>query len=1049
MSQGSVPTEQSERHTPSFNDGPDRHRFQASAPTPASGRRPRLGLGRLAAGAAALLAFAAADVAVGGGLGPTHPCPADLTADGVVDGADLGVLISLWQSDAFGADLDGNGIVNGADLGLLLGDWGPCLLFQDCDGDGIEDLEAVMLGLVPDCNGNLMPDACEDCDGNGIADSCDSAYMASDCDGDGFPDACEADCNGNGIPDKCEIADGLAADCNGDGVPDECEILIDPDRDCSGNGVLDSCELEDGTAADCDGDGLLDACERDCDGNGMPDECEIAQGAPDCDGDGVLDLCEEDCDGNGIPDRCELALEPGLDCNENGILDACELLAGTAFDLDRDAILDECQVLVASPWDALGIPPADPDDPAPVILDFSAMPIPAGFFAPGSARFDGTVALGGLTVAPELFGGAAIVLQRAADPFAVADRPGPRVSAVSISLAALRMRGTLPIEVDVGGTLRPWDVEVVAAPTQSSGTLSAIKTSSGGGVCDFSVPASLRVVFRERWGQGVRQLDLQQDIGATEVPWTHVPHPNLELADDPTSAFTLAVSPLDVNHPLPTIQFASSTGALIAAAIAAIRHVVRLDIHNGLDGRSGGQLIDQARKWTEGAVTVANLNDTNGNGTRDLDENEVKAPTDGTAKGTNEVDLMRLVVNKPAAADGGDVKLEKVGGTFKLFTEPTKKSEVALPATIAVGDLPKTYWIEAGAASAALRDIHIRATYKQVSDEVRATGVWATPGVVKIKRAAAGADNEIPADCEGNAKTITEKYRAADGSRFGHGTLQKVGMADARIGGRILLEFTTAPDNAEALGVVWDITRRIGSRDHVLKIGSGTLTDISLAGKKKPPGPVEEPNDDSGSSDETNTPKNRHIYVFDGPSYSVRATAGFAVSQNTFEEFVRVQLADTAFAHLDNTVEGSRASEPKPWSQQHYLRWGAGANWEYDSDRASASRINRRTTGSGAVSLRLGANPVTEGFTATYDGTTNKWKLVGTSGNPAVEEAAVAVMGKDRWTLKFGDKVTVTITAGTTAFANGDTFSFSIFRSEAEKKEGFIQEGEINVKLEE
>lgn len=42
------------------------------------------------------------------------PCPWDLSGDGVVDGADLGILLGGW------------GEFDGADLGQLLGSWGPC-----------------------------------------------------------------------------------------------------------------------------------------------------------------------------------------------------------------------------------------------------------------------------------------------------------------------------------------------------------------------------------------------------------------------------------------------------------------------------------------------------------------------------------------------------------------------------------------------------------------------------------------------------------------------------------------------------------------------------------------------------------------------------------------------------------------------------------------------------------------------------------------------------------------------------------------------------------
>lgn len=57
------------------------------------------------------------------------PCPADIApegGDGVVDGADLGVLLGAWAESGSSADFNGDGTVDGADLGTLLGAWGPC-----------------------------------------------------------------------------------------------------------------------------------------------------------------------------------------------------------------------------------------------------------------------------------------------------------------------------------------------------------------------------------------------------------------------------------------------------------------------------------------------------------------------------------------------------------------------------------------------------------------------------------------------------------------------------------------------------------------------------------------------------------------------------------------------------------------------------------------------------------------------------------------------------------------------------------------------------------
>jgi len=59
-------------------------------------------------------------------LRPADPCPADLTDDRVVDGADLGLLLLDWNVADSPADLNGDGVVNGEDLGNLLLAWGRC-----------------------------------------------------------------------------------------------------------------------------------------------------------------------------------------------------------------------------------------------------------------------------------------------------------------------------------------------------------------------------------------------------------------------------------------------------------------------------------------------------------------------------------------------------------------------------------------------------------------------------------------------------------------------------------------------------------------------------------------------------------------------------------------------------------------------------------------------------------------------------------------------------------------------------------------------------------
>jgi len=55
----------------------------------------------------------------------------DLDASGVVDGADVGILLTAWSLSG-PADLDGNGVVDGADVGILLSSWGPCPGTPEC-----------------------------------------------------------------------------------------------------------------------------------------------------------------------------------------------------------------------------------------------------------------------------------------------------------------------------------------------------------------------------------------------------------------------------------------------------------------------------------------------------------------------------------------------------------------------------------------------------------------------------------------------------------------------------------------------------------------------------------------------------------------------------------------------------------------------------------------------------------------------------------------------------------------------------------------------------
>ena len=48
----------------------------------------------------------------------------DLNDDGIVNAADLAMLLAEWGSSNGAADINGDGVVNAADLAIMLANWG-------------------------------------------------------------------------------------------------------------------------------------------------------------------------------------------------------------------------------------------------------------------------------------------------------------------------------------------------------------------------------------------------------------------------------------------------------------------------------------------------------------------------------------------------------------------------------------------------------------------------------------------------------------------------------------------------------------------------------------------------------------------------------------------------------------------------------------------------------------------------------------------------------------------------------------------------------------
>jgi len=89
-------------------------------------------------------------------------------------------------------------------------------------------------------------------------------------------------------------------------------------------------------------------------------------------------------------------------------------------------------------------------------------------------------------------------------------------------------------------------------------------------------------------------------------------------------------------------------------------------------------------------------------------------------------------------------------------------------------------------------------------------------------------------------------------------------------------------------------------------------------------------------------------------------------------------------------------------------------------------------SGNGTIAVTLLANADTEGYTAEYDEPTKTWTLTADVGAGSDTDTQNPAPAGTKWTLTIGTEVQVEITQGATAFADGDKFEFSVFKSTAE-----------------
>ena len=320
-----------------------------------------------------------------------------------------------------------------------------------------------------------------------------------------------------------------------------------------------------------------------------------------------------------------------------------------------------------------------------------------------------------------------------------------------------------------------------------------------------------------------------------------------------------------------------------------------------------------AKKYDVGAFTVANLNDTDGDGKID------NVDDDGVV---GEKDLMKLYTGGYAGKKG-KVKLTVKSGAVKFWEDKEKKKEIPLTDGAVLFDIPpgekgleKTLWVEATAASASVRDIVIWEGYvnekgvlKDETDKVRATAVWATS-----TRFANLANQVLWPEVQEPMRTNFNDSVGAFGKSFN--------CPDGAIHYSIGFEYTVYPPGIGAEpSVLFDLTRQKATRKW--SVINGQVAQASL--------PVDFPvgdlsNDDTEDGDESPTPLPSpalpllpdRIHCFDGPgpaSRQVLVTPSGEMTQiierRNFLEFARVSFDGTRPA--GNTLSGSRCSVKVPW----------------------------------------------------------------------------------------------------------------------------------------
>jgi hypothetical protein len=392
-------------------------------------------------------------------------------------------------------------------------------------------------------------------------------------------------------------------------------------------------------------------------------------------------------------------------------------------------------------------------------------------------------------------------------------------------------------------------------------------------------------------------------------------------------------------------------------------NVIDVSIYDG----QGGTVIREANERNIGAVTVANMNDTDADARVDYEDMEVRADPDnklgyGKAYGTDEVDLMKVVVKRPANLPAGEmvtIQATHAGADRQPMwysssipdsIEPDK-TILSYNGTLTLSNSDfvdgfATVWLEARDKSRAVRDLMVDYTYKGATDIARATAVWSEMtrfhGTGQTARMPARPDPPDPerVDVLCYHLAIDEVfYSGGRNGALGTGTLPYDNEGKTFYVNGVEMEFALYPAGVvKEPRVRWDMSRSVEriARYWDAAAGAWAATDTDKSFELN----CDKANDDPGppSPDEISKPigDDNKLYQDDAPGIAATPAklAGWTdfFHQLNGLEFVRVRFDNKNFVDADKTVQGSRASNLTPWHSWLYFKKGANGVWDRPRD---------------------------------------------------------------------------------------------------------------------